>query len=189
MHNTLVSAWFGPSFKELHPLLQQLHTHGGVLSGTVEIKIPHGFTGVIGRKLAKILSIPFHGVEHDLVVSISHHADGLHWDRCFDNRISMHSVFQPVGRLPEGHWVESTGPIKLFLTVDTLNGGWYWRTLKITVRGITLPVWLFPKSKAYKTIEDGKYRFYVGFSLPLLGTVLSYSGLLAPSVAARQTNE
>jgi len=182
--SNLVSHWFGPSFKQLHPLLQQLHTHGGTLAGTVEIKIPSGFSGFIGRALAKKLSVPSNGINHDLVVSISHHPDGLHWDRCFDNGIRMNSVFRPVGQWPQGHWVESTGPIKLFLTVDTKDGGWHWRSLKMKVRGMRLPMWLFPKSKAFKTIEDGKYRFYVGFSLPIVGTVLSYSGLLTPRVAA-----
>jgi hypothetical protein len=47
------------------------------------------------------------------------------------------------------------------------------------VLGLRLPLWLFPNSIAFKTVEAGRYRFYVGFSLPLLGTVLSYGGLLS----------
>jgi hypothetical protein len=39
-------------------------------------------------------------------------------------------------------------------------------------------MWLVPRSRAYKRIEDGRYRFFVGFTLPFLGEVFSYSGLL-----------
>jgi hypothetical protein len=40
-------------------------------------------------------------------------------------------------------------------------------------------MWLAPKMQAYKCIEAGKYRFYVGFSFFMLGTIFSYSGLLS----------
>jgi hypothetical protein len=42
---------------------------------------------------------------------------------------------------------------------------------------------LFPRSDAYKRIEGGRYRFQVTFTLPLLGTVLSYAGLLESRTA------
>lgn len=90
----------------------------------------------------------------------------------------MKSIFTPVGTIEDGYWAEQTGVLKLHLTVDIKNGGWHWRCLSIRFLGLPLPVWLFPKSKAYKTIEDELYRFYVGFSLPVLGELLSYSGQL-----------
>jgi Domain of unknown function (DUF4166) len=174
----LVSDWFGESFQALHPLLQQLHRHGGTLQGAVDIYTPRGFAGFIGRALTRNLCIPVNGKNHRLSVNISHHADGLHWDRCFDDALWMRSTFLPIGRLPDGHWVEKTGGIALTLTVDVIDGGWHWRCLGVTLAGIPMPRWLFPSSTAYKTIENGKYRFYVGLSLPLLGTVLSYGGML-----------
>lgn len=42
-----------------------------------------------------------------------------------------------------------------------------------------IPLWLLPRTTAYKRIENDRYHFYVGFSLPLLGTLLSYSGNLS----------
>jgi hypothetical protein len=181
MDENSVRDWFGAAFLELHPLLQQLHRHGGILSGAIDVEIPGGLAGFAGRALAKRLGVPTDGARHELSVTISHEADGLHWDRCFDGRTIMRSLFVPVGQRPTGYWVESTGPLKMDLTVDIVDGGWYWRCLRLTVKGLRLPVWLFPKSRAYKRIEDGNYRFYVGFSVPLLGTVLSYSGLLQPA--------
>jgi hypothetical protein len=174
----LVESWFGSEFASLHPMLQQLHRHGGELKGEVEVSIPVGLPGIFGRLLARKLSVPAEGVRHAFSVRVSHHADGLHWDRCFDERTVMASVFAPVGSKIQGYWLERTGPLRMRLTVDIIDGGWHWRCLQLRWRAVPLPMWLFPKSRAFKLIENEHYRFYVGFSLPLLGTVLSYSGLL-----------
>jgi hypothetical protein len=183
MTQSIVAHWFGAKFAELHPLLQQLHLQGGKLRGNVEIVMTSGLGGWLGRRLAKKLGVPGAGRTHHLQVDISHHADGLHWDRTFDGVGQMRSTFLPLGQWPQGHWLEKTGPLTMCLTVDVQNGGWHWRCLRMQLWGIPLPVWLFPKSKAYKTVEDGQYRFYVGFTVPGLGTVLSYSGLLDADLA------
>jgi hypothetical protein len=70
------------------------------------------------------------------------------------------------------------------LTVDIREGAWYWRVLAGKIHGIAVPLWLLPKTTAYKRIEDGAYRFNVAISVPILGTVLSYSGLLTPRISA-----
>ncbi len=186
MGSTMVADWFGSTFDQLHPMLQQLHRHGGQLAGQVEVRIPSGLAGMLGLRLARKIGVPHAGLVHTLVVSISHQADGLHWDRCFDNQTTMHSVFKPVGTQQQrGYWIESTGPLKLFLTVDIRDGGWHWRCLKMKLGWLRLPQWLFPNSTAFKTIESGRYRFFVGFSLPFFGTILSYGGLLNPEISSR----
>jgi hypothetical protein len=68
--------------------------------------------------------------------------------------------------------------VRLGLAVEVIDGGWYWRCRKVWLYGIRLPLALFPRSDAYKRIEDGRYRFQVTFTVPLLGPVLSYGGLL-----------
>jgi hypothetical protein len=110
---------------------------------------------------------------------VDHHADGMHWDRCFDGTRYFRSLFCPIGTWQNGYWLEDTGPLQMRLTVDIKEGGWYWRCLEMRVFGWRLPLWLFPNSKAFKTVEDDRYRFYVGFSLPYLGTILSYNGSLS----------
>ncbi len=90
----------------------------------------------------------------------------------------MRSVFKPVGKIVAGYWLENMRPLELKLTVDILEGGWYWRCLSMRLLGIPLPLWLFPHTKAYKKIEGDKYRFYVGSSLPVINAIFSYSGLL-----------
>ena len=177
MNNQLVKKWFGNQFNQLHPLLQKLHMEGGRLVGDVEISYGKGLAGIVGRKLGKRMNLPVSG-KHQLSVCISHDEHGLHWSRTFDNQVQVKSLFKPIGVIEQGHWVETTGPVVMELTVDINNGGWFWRCLKINYLGLSIPLWLMPRTDAYKIIENGKYRFYVGFSFPVIGLVVSYQGLL-----------
>jgi len=178
MQNKTV-AWFADSFDQLHPLFRKLHTDGGKLAGDVEIDYGYGVAGVIGRRLARKMNVPGPGTHH-LSVSISHDNKGLHWNRCFNHQQLVYSLFKPTGRIDNGHWIEKTGPLSMKLTVDILDGGWYWRCLAVNFYGVPIPLWLIPKAVAYKRIENGKYRFHVEFSLPLLGALVCYRGLLVP---------
>jgi hypothetical protein len=174
----LVSNWFGEQFFALHPLIQKLHRNGGTLEGTVDISFGYGLAGFIGKRLAKKLSIPVNSTSK-LTVNISPKNGYLYWQRCFDDNSIMLSTFEPVGTIQEGYWLEKTGKFTLKLTVNIINGGWYWHCLGYEFGGIKLPKILFPKATAYKTIIDENYHFHVSFSLPVLGKLLSYSGQLS----------
>ncbi|MGO1118487.1 DUF4166 domain-containing protein [Rhodovibrionaceae bacterium A322] len=173
----LVKDWFQEDFSQLNPQLQNLHQTGGILSGLVTLTYGRGLAGFMGRHLAKKLGLPAAG-QHSLSVEIRPGNEGLKWDRTFNTDQVMKSLFVPVGTRTNGYWLETTGDITLQLTVDIVEGGWHWRCQKMTLRGIPLPLWLLPKTTAYKSIEQGRYRFFVGFSLPVIGPLLSYSGLL-----------
>jgi len=175
--NNLVTNWFGDQFIELHPLLQRLHVNGGQLKGKVTISYGRGVAGIIGRRFAKRMQLPKTGT-HQLLVSISHDDEYLHWNRRFDDQQSVESLFKPVGQIGNGYWLETTGLLSMKLTVDIKDGGWYWRCLNVNFLDFPLPLWLTPRSNAYKIIENGMYRFHVSFSLPVLGSLVSYQGLL-----------
>jgi hypothetical protein len=175
--NAVVS-WFGQDFSQFHPLLQQLHRDGGTLTGSVELSVPSGLAGWVGRRLAGKLGIPSQAGRYPFEVIIEHREGRLLWSRRFAASHSMLSTFEPVGSHVSGYWKEVTGHTELHLQVDIQDGGWHWRCVGMRVRGLPLPLWLAPRTLAYKEVVGGAYRFYVGFSLPLLGTLLSYSGLL-----------
>lgn len=176
-----VTAWFGARFGDLHPLLQALHMRNSELSGPVVLHFGRGMAGAFGRRLARKLGMPDVAGSHHLTVRISHNASTLGWDRCFDGTHHLRSQFIPRGRWPEGYWIERTGALELTLTVDVMEGGWHWRVISARLRGFRVPLWLIPRSTAYKRIEDGNYRFHAAFSVPVLGEVICYSGVLKPS--------
>lgn len=177
MASEIVKKWFAAEFSALAPALQDLHLHGGKLVGDVQIELGDGIGGFLGRRLSRKLNLPGPGL-HQLVVTITHSTEALHWDRRFNDSIEMNSTFLPVGFIGSGYWIERTGPLQMKLTVDVKNGGWYWRCLGFSVVGVPLPAWIFPESQAYKYVENDCYRFYVGFKAPLIGLLVSYGGLL-----------
>jgi len=124
------------------------------------------------------MGIPTDQNECDFAVEIRHENDLLHWGRRFQNGGVMTSLFRPVGTWPDGFWLESTGRVNIRLTVDVIEGGWHWRPLSIGFGRLNLPIFLVPRMNAYKQIEEGRYRFYVSFALPMVGTLLRYGGLL-----------
>lgn len=184
MSDTVVSDWFGPAFGRLHPMLQELHRHGGQLRGPVGIRFGRGLAGIVGRRIARRLGIPHDGGRHTLQVTISHEDGALHWNRRFDDDRCFPSTFLPSGHWPDGCWVEETAAITLLLQVDVIDGGWYWRCIGARRGAWRIPRWLLPRSRAGKRIEDGRYRFDVSFSLPLFGEVLAYGGLLEAESAS-----
>ncbi|MBX9401832.1 DUF4166 domain-containing protein [Lysobacter sp. BMK333-48F3] len=180
-HNAAMH-WFGPAFERLHPRLQALHRDGGALHGQIEISTGHGLAGRLGRRLAARLGIPTDRARRGFRVEISHDGEAMRWRRRFDDGSELLSVFRPVGRYPQGHWLESTGPARMKLGVDLDGGGWRWRLLGVAVAGVPLPRFAFPRTQAYKRIEshpDGeRYRFAVAFSWFPFGELLRYEGAL-----------
>jgi hypothetical protein len=175
---SIVSHWFGSRFGDLHPTLQALHLRGGKLTGTVEISTGTGIAGWLGRRLAKSLGIPVDLRSRGFAVEIRHTDTSLFWLRRFDSGFIVKSRFMPMGVWTEGYWVEETGALKMRLTIDVVQGGWEWRPLRASFKGIRLPMWLLPQSKAGKRIINGRYLFNVEFALPILGLMLSYGGQL-----------
>jgi hypothetical protein len=105
--NNIVKDWFGESFKKLDPLLQELHTNGGVLIGKVNLEYNSGVAGFLGRKMGAKLGLPLKGGEYDFEVNILHKEEKLFWSRKFGDNFSMTSEFEPFGRYPSGHWEET----------------------------------------------------------------------------------
>lgn len=177
MNETSVTRWFGAGFERLHPLLQDLHRRGGRLRGEVEIAC----RGAIGRRLAQRLGLPPDCTRSAFAVEIRHDGDTLRWTRHFDATHVMRSTFVPHGTWPDGWWIETTGPFELRLAVDVVDGGWHWRCVGARLHGIGVPLWLLPRTQAFKRIENGRYRFEVAVALPVFGTVLRYGGVLDAS--------
>lgn len=185
-HNP-VKVWFGDAFSKLHPQLQGLHEHGGQLSGRVNIVFAQGVAGWLGRRIGKKFGLPLmpqRDAECDFQVDISHDQGLLIWQRRFSwlnqqgaqTIKQMTSVFKPVGQHPTGYWLESTGNFAMRLGVNIHDGGWHWQQRAVCIGGVSMPSWLLPRTLAYKTVVDGRYRFCVAVSWLWFGELFRYQG-------------
>lgn len=174
-----VTRWFGEAFEQLHPLLQQLHRYGGVLSGEVQIRFGANLLSkFLGKRLARKLGIPLKHPNCAFEVQITHTDDSLIWARRFGDNM-MTSQFKPIGKYPTGYWQETTEDISLQLGVTIQQGAWHWQQRCTTWKGRTLPACLIPSTTAYKYIDQGQYVFHVNMYHPRLGLLLEYAGRLA----------
>lgn len=165
-------------------MLQSMHCGGALLRGEVMVETGQGLAQLLGRRLARRLGLPVTDGRCAFEVRIAHQDGALLWQRRFGNGGELVSRFRPEGRFPRGSWLEQTGALELELGVDIAGGGWYWILRRLRWQGHALPRWLAPRLRAGKRIRDGAYEFEVAFSLPLLGPLLSYRGLLVPQMDA-----
>jgi hypothetical protein len=183
--------WFGPQFARLHPLLQSLHQDGGILRGQVELKVGKGVAGWLGRRIAYGMRIPAHLMtagKCDFSLEISHRQQSMYWCRTLgaDLRSANNaaavvgSQFKAVGDFQRGYWIERHGHIRMHLAVELdEQGGWHWRLLRVFCFGLPIPIAVFPRLVAKKSIgSESNYLFEVAFSYPMLGFLFSYSGRL-----------
>ena len=177
--------WFGSRFSELHPELQKLHTHGGVLSGEVQVQYGTGVGGLLGKRLGKKLGLPPGAGPTTLKVVISHTDEAMIWSRQFGGASkAMVSEFTPQGFCGNGYWSETTSGITIELAVDIKQGAWHWVQRATKINNITVPAAVLPIVNAHKTIIDELYHFEVEITKPVLGLLVRYKGALAGTVNA-----
>ena len=173
----IAERWFGNAFEQLHPQLQRLHRNGGKLEGQVTLSFGDGVAGLIGRRIAKKLSLPTASGNFPFSVTIAHDDSSQIWGRTFNGQ-TVTSVFTPVGEYPNGFWVEKTGFIHLTLGVKIIDGGWHWQQNETRIWRVQLPCWLQPTTRAYKIFNENSYEFCVSFEWGGLGEILCYKGQL-----------
>ncbi|AWF82665.1 hypothetical protein BTJ40_18640 [Microbulbifer sp. A4B17] len=175
----IVTEWFGSDFSKLHPQPQRLHTTGAKLTGKVNVQFGSGLAGIIGRRIAGKMGIPKYTEESFFSVNIQHSSDKLIWSRTFAEGHTMTSEFVPVGTRGEaGYWIEKTGITSIHLGVSIEQGNWLWIPYTASIFHIPIPSLLRPKVSAGKSIVNSQYHFEVSISLPILGFIFSYSGVL-----------
>ncbi|MFI0842762.1 DUF4166 domain-containing protein [Mesorhizobium sp. IMUNJ 23232] len=106
-------------------------------------------------------------------------ARGERWTRRFDGKpFVSHLSRKP--DYPPGRLTERFGPFSFRLQLSTTDGRVTWPVESWCFLGIPMPKALMPRSETAEYVEDGRFRFDVGISLPLAGLVVRYRGWLAP---------
>lgn len=182
----LYASLLGNAYGDLPAAIRDMHDIDGTKvvagRGTVE----RG-RNLLARLAAMLMRFP--GAMHDTSVSVRFDVrDGVEtWTRSFGGQSFSSTQFEGRGR-SERLLCERFGPLTFAMALVVVDG-----RLKLVLRrwsafGVPLPMRLCPRSDAYETQADGRFRFHVEISHPLTGLIVRYSGWLAPSQGAIATS-
>lgn len=157
----------GERFDRLAPLVRQAHVGRVRLTG--EVSVEQG--NKLAQWICKLFSMPPAKAQCCLVVHGHHDANSMTWNRYFDD-YPMDSYFYKDGR----YLVERLGPIHMKMALAVDDGVLTYTLTKTRLLGLPIPTLIAPRVVAVETQVDDQYRFSVNVSMPLVGTLISYSG-------------
>ncbi len=131
------------------------------------------------RFVARLLRFPPPQTDAPLTTSFQEDGNRVRISRALGDHFLVTDFYR--GPRP-GQLFETFGTFKLLIDCACDTSGihmklmkfWLWRTLP-------LPLWLAPSIDATEFAKGDHYAFRVNISLPLIGSILTYDGTLAPA--------
>jgi hypothetical protein len=175
--STVYASVLGTAFDTLPREVREMHEIAGTKIARGRASVKRG-RNILSRLVGRMMGFP--AAAEDVPVEVRFElAQGEEiWTRTFGNQ--SFSSRQYAGR---GRWehllCERFGPLTFAMGLVAENGRLtlmlrHWRAF-----GVPLPLWLCPRSDAYEASADGRFRFHVAISLPLVGLIVRYQGWLA----------
>jgi hypothetical protein len=164
----------GERFGGLPAPVRKLHeVHGD--SGAAGEAIVSGGKTMLAKLVARLMRFPKAG-RHPLHVSFAER-DGIErWTRRFDDQAFSSQLSRRDGLL-----VERFGPLRFAFDLPSDPQGLEMHMRSWSVLGIPLPRSLAPRGIAREWEEQGRFHFDVPIALPLIGTIVHYTGWLEPT--------
>ena len=172
--NLLGSAWGA-----LPAEIRAMHDIDGVAVAGGRAGVTRG-RNLLARLAGAVIGFPAAGEDVPVQVTFAAAAGEETWTRRFGKQSFSSRQFAGAGR-SERLLCEAFGPL-VFAMALVVEGG---RLLLVLRRwslfGVPLPLWLAPRSHAWESSEDGRFRFHVEISHPLTGLIVKYTGWLTPT--------
>lgn len=178
MSTHLYATLLGPAWDRLHPTVQRLHTQGVQASGKLLVQRGRGLAWLLGA----LLRMPAATDAAEVTLLVRPGPGGQSWIRRFDDT-PMDSWQQASGPLLQEH----VGPIRLLFALQEVDGALHYKQAGWRLGPVPMPRWPGPQLLARTWASDGGMRVHVALSLPLLGLLLSYQGLVRAFDARAQT--
>jgi saccharopine dehydrogenase-like NADP-dependent oxidoreductase len=169
----------GDAYDALPPVIRQAHEVHGVLvlEGKADAASPDH---VLGAWIARLFRLPRSGSNMPVRVEMRSEDDGSEtWMRIYPG-VTMRSNLRNADSAT--HQVtEVIGPLSIRLQWNPNERGLQLQTIRARMFGCPLPDFLRPRSHASETVDDdGQFHFDVPITLPLIGTIVHYTGSLKP---------
>jgi hypothetical protein len=172
MTRALYRRLLGPRFDMLPPRVRDLHdvTGTSVWTGTADVERGRSLPA---RMLATLFGLPPAGRDQPLCVTFRADGDREIWSRRFGS-----AVFRSIQYERGGLLRERVGPSTFVFALDVSADGMALVLEGVRLLGVPLPQLLAPAVRTFESERDGRYRFEVEASLPVLGRIVRYAGWL-----------
>lgn len=168
----------GEAFDALPPSLRAMHD-GPVTEWVGTTTIRRG-SGPIRGALAALLGFPKSG--RNIPTTVIFHRDGLRerWERRFGSKTVSSTQVPGTGRML--HLImERFGPVTCAVALVLDGNRLYFVPRHWWLFGIPMPRWLLPGGESQESCLDDSMAFDIKIALPILGTLVSYRGVLKPN--------
>ena len=172
----------GDSWVGLAEGVRGLHCTGSAVHGVGFMRVTRG-RNRLARWLASLLRLPAAGEAVPVTLVVTPSAAGEEWRRTFAGKPLV--TRQWLG--PDGILVERAGLAEIRFRLEVRDGGLVFHQTGTTLRlgwlRFPLPRWLAPTVAARETPAgpSGGTAVSVRMTLPILGLLISYEGLITPS--------
>jgi hypothetical protein len=166
----------GEAWRELPAPIRHMHEARGrhVAKGRATVKRGRG---LFARLAANLIGFPPASDDVPVVVEF----DTAHGEETWKRTFGGHSFFsrQSSGRGRSQHLLcEHFGPLRFDMALVPSA-----ERLTLVLRqwsffGLTLPMWLGPRSEAYESADDDRFNFHVHIGHPITGPIVQYDGWL-----------
>ena len=173
MPQPLYARVMGERFGVLPVVVRKMHALCGDGGASGEAEVTRG-RNPLARLVAALMRFPSAG-SHPLHVSFVEQDGVERWTRHFGDRSFSSSLREERGKL-----TERFGALRFEFDLPSDEQGLTMRISRWSLFGVPLPPALAPRTCAREWEEDGRFRFDVPISLPLIGLVVHYTGWLQP---------
>ncbi len=136
-----------------------------------------GATQPVPALIARLFGFPKTALDIPVLVTLQTDGTTETWTRNFDGHKFQSTQEAGTGR-NQGLLVERFGPFAFGLALVLKEAELHLDMQRWTAFGVPMPAWAAPRSEAFELVHDGRFRFSVKISLPLIGTLVRYRGWL-----------
>jgi hypothetical protein len=162
----------GARFDALPTRVRELHDVDGISVWSGRADVERG-RSMLSRMVATLFGLPPAGRDQALQVTFTPDGGTELWERRFGE-----AVFRSLQYERRGLLNERVGPSTFVFALETSQQGMALKLKGVRFLGMPLPGFLAPSVRTFESETDGRYRFEVEASLPLLGRVVRYEGWL-----------
>ncbi|ALH82012.1 saccharopine dehydrogenase [Sphingopyxis macrogoltabida] len=169
----------GSAFDGLPPRVQALHDRHEAREWRGEAEVRRG-RGPLARLVAALFGFPEAATRVPVAVRFTPEGDAERWTRDFGGR--SFASLQSAGTGRNAYLlVERFGPLAFAMALVAEHGRLYLVPRRWSAFGIPMPRFLLPRGTSFESESDGKFRFHVEISLPMIGLIVAYQGTLEPA--------